>query len=111
VLASRPCGASLKTLRTQRRIFFSFAAETAANEKQSASGGAIIDNLKVRVRTPISTSFRKFPEGMLFFLSALSAERKKKKKLSDSAVKTTDPFSDNIKPPVLRMAVDYCLHV
>jgi hypothetical protein len=38
-------GASLEPQRSQRNILFSFAAERAANEKQSASGGLIIANL------------------------------------------------------------------
>jgi hypothetical protein len=38
-------GASLEPQRSQRYILFSFAAEKAANEKQSASGGLIIANV------------------------------------------------------------------
>jgi len=88
-------GASLEPQRSQRNILFSFAAERAANEKQSASGGSINANLlvihtpmshkysyKLKVRTSINTHNENFPKGCYFFLSALSAERKKKLKLS-----------------------------
>jgi len=55
----------------------------------------------------ISTLEPKFPEGMLFFLSAPSAERKKKlSALCGSAVKTTDPYRVNIKPLVFQVEVD-----
>jgi hypothetical protein len=69
--------------------------QATANEKQSASGGLLSANLfvidrpmshryayKLRVRTSINTHNENIPKGCCFFLSALSAERKKKLKLS-----------------------------
>jgi hypothetical protein len=74
-----PHYAGLETQRSQRYILFSFAAERAANEKQSASGGSMITILQCICIDPKKQLMSEnFPKGCRFFLSALSAERKKK---------------------------------
>jgi hypothetical protein len=52
--------------------------QATANEKQSASGGSIIANLQCIYRSEYSIINEEIPKGCCFFLSALSAERKKK---------------------------------
>jgi hypothetical protein len=52
--------------------------QATANEKQSASGGSMIINVRYLCIDSNKQNSENIPKGCCFFLSAASAERKKK---------------------------------
>ncbi len=85
---------------------FSFAVERTAKEKHSAFDWwtSIIDRYLSPTKVPPC------PLGLRILAFRPLSGKLKKSSLSvlcGSAVKTTDPFRVNIKPPILRAVVDW----